>query len=406
LLIVNNQQRSTSEAEGRLTVLETKDRVDVRGLRGKLQAAASQKIVKAEAILVSIPFESGGVPPWSFGGSPKLQFDTLFVRLETEQGIVGWGEAFSRGEDKSLKMMIETRVLPLVIGRSAFEISKTKYDLEFQLQNFGRVGPIVYGVSAVDIALWDIVGKIAGLPLSALLGGAFSDKVEVYASLMRYGNCDDVVKATRQAIERGYRYIKLHEITEDEIRAAVEAAGSKAAVMLDTNCPWSVAEALRYDRILEPLNLYWLEEPVWPPENYVGLARVRATGRHRIAAGENAGSMHDFVAMIAAGAIDIAQPDVAKTGGVSELLKIASLCDAEGIEFVPHCAIFGPGQVATIHLNAAQQSVPMLERLYCDFEAEIYGGATLPVNGMVAVPTGPGLGLDPDPDVISRYRVA
>ncbi|HEY0219932.1 MAG TPA: mandelate racemase/muconate lactonizing enzyme family protein, partial [Afipia sp.] len=285
-----------------MKVLESKNSPDVALLQKQRPAAASQKIVKAEAILVSIPFESGGVPPWSFGGSPKLQFDTLFVRLETEQGIVGWGEAFSRGEDKALKSIIETRVLPLVIGRNAFEITKTKFDLEFQLQNFGRVGPIMYGVSAVDIALWDIVGKIAGLPLSTLLGGAFTDEVEVYASLMRYGNAYDVVKATKQAIDRGYRYIKLHEITENEIRAAVEAAGQKAAIMLDTNCPWSVAEALRYDRLLEPLNLLWFEEPVWPPENYVGLARVRATGRHRIAAGENAGSMHDFAAMIAAGA--------------------------------------------------------------------------------------------------------
>ncbi len=389
-----------------MKVSEAHDRRLVTDLSRDPRAVASQKIVKAEAILVSVPFESGGVPPWSFGGSPKLQFDTLFVRLETEQGVVGWGEAFSRGEDISLKHMIETRVLPLVIGRNVFEISRIKHDLEFQLQNFGRIGPIVYGVSAVDIALWDILGKISGLPLSVLLGGAHAREVEVYASLMRYGNCDDVVRITRQAIERGYRYIKLHEITEAEIRAAVETAGSKAVVMLDTNCPWSVTEALRYDRILEPLKLYWLEEPVWPPENYAGLAQVRATGRHRIAAGENVGSLHDFVAMIAAGAIDIAQPDVAKTGGITELLKIASLCEAEAIEFVPHCAIFGPGQVATIHLNAAQRMVPMLERLYCDFEAEIYGGATLPVGGKVAVPTAAGLGLDPDPAVIDRYRVA
>ncbi|SDT23070.1 mandelate racemase/muconate lactonizing enzyme family protein [Bradyrhizobium canariense] len=368
-------------------------------------AVAPQRIVKAETILVSIPFESGGTPPWSFGGSPRLQFDTLFVRLETEDGIVGWGEAFSRGEDKSLAALIETRVLPLVIGRNAFEISKIKFDLEFQLQNFGRIGPIVYGISAVDIALWDIMGKLTGVPLSTLLGGAFAGEVEVYASLMRYGNCADVVKATRQAIERGYRYIKLHEITENEIRASVEAAGSDALVMLDTNCPWSVAEALRYDELLKPLNLYWLEEPVWPPENYVGLARVKATGRHRIAAGENAGSLHDFVAMIEANAIDIAQPDVAKTGGVSELLKIAALCDAKGIEFVPHCAIFGPGQVATIHLSAAQRQLPLLERLYCDFEAELYRGETTPKRGKVRVPAGPGLGLDPALDVIDRYRV-
>lgn len=364
------------------------------------------KITKAETILVSIPFEAGGIPPWSFGGSPKCAFDTLFVRLETESGLVGWGEAFSRNEDMAVKSLIDTRVLPLVLGRDPAAIAKIKFDLEFQLQNFGRVGPVMYGISAVDTALWDLQGKAAGQPLVNLLGGPFAQDVEVYASLLRYGNVDDVVRITRQAVERGYRYIKLHEVTLPEIRAAVEAAGDDAAVMLDTNCPWSVVEALRYDEELEPLGLMWLEEPVWPPENYRGLARVRATGRHRIAAGENAGSLHDFMAMIDAGAIDIAQPDVAKTGGVTELLKIAALCETHAVEFVPHCALFGPGQVATIHLNAAQRSVPPLERLYCDFEAELYGGETLPKAGMVAVPTGPGLGLEPDPEVIARYRVA
>lgn len=364
------------------------------------------KIARAETILVSIPFEAGGVPPWSFGGRPRSNFDTLFVRLETDTGIVGWGEAFSRNEDKALKQLIDTRLLPLVLGRNPSTIAKIKFDLEFQLQNFGRIGPIMYGISAIDIALWDIQGKSCGLPVATLLGGAFAETVEVYASLMRYGNVKDVVAATRKAVDQGYRYIKLHEVTTREIHAAVEATGTDAKVMLDTNCPWSVAEALRYDQELEPLGLYWLEEPVWPPENFKGLALVRATGRHRIAAGENAGGLHDFAAMIREHAIDIAQPDVAKTGGVTELLKIAALCEAHGVEFVPHCALFGPGQVATIHLNAAHWSVPMLERLFCDFEVELYGGSTLPKDGVVSVPTRAGLGLDPDPDVIERYRVA
>ena len=206
------------------------------------------KITKAETILVSIPFEAGGIPPWSFGGSPKCAFDTLFVRLETESGLVGWGEAFSRNEDMAVKSLIDTRVLPLVLGRDPAAIAKIKFDLEFQLQNFGRVGPIMYGISAVDTALWDLQGKAAGQPLVNLLGGPFAQDVEVYASLLRYGNTDDVVRITRQAVERGYRYIKLHEITLPEIRAAVEAVGDNAAVMLDTNCPWSVAEALRYGR--------------------------------------------------------------------------------------------------------------------------------------------------------------
>lgn len=363
------------------------------------------KISKAESILVSIPFEAGGTPPWSFGGKPSNNFDTLLVRLETDTGIVGWGEAFSRNRDVALKQLMDMRVLPLVIGKDPLRISKIKYDLEFQLHNFGRVGSVEYCISAIDIALWDILGKSCGAPLVQLLGGMFSAKIETYASLMRYGNVKDVVKATRGAVERGYRFVKLHEIGLKEIRAAVNAAGNGVRVMLDTNCPWSVEEALANSRDLADLGLLWLEEPIWPPENYHGLARVRQQGLHRIASGENAGSMHDFMAMFREGAIDIAQPDVAKTGGLTELVKISALCDAHAIEFNPHCALFGPGQVATIHLNASRRTTPILERLYCDFEVELYGKATIPSQGWINVPTRPGLGLDPDPKVIKRFRV-
>jgi D-galactarolactone cycloisomerase len=132
---------------------------------------------------------------------------------------------------------------------------------------------------------------------------------------------------------------------------------------------------------------------------------MRQQGLHRIAAGENAGGLHDFMAMISEDAVDIAQPDVAKTGGLTEMLKIAALCEAHGIEFVPHCALFGPGQVATIHLTAAHRSTPLFERLYCDFEVELYGEATVPKNGKIKVPTGPGLGLEPLPEVLERFRV-
>lgn len=363
------------------------------------------KIAKAEAILLNLPFAGGGTPPWSFGGAPANTFDILLVRLETEDGIVGWGEAFSRNKDVALKQVIETRVLPLVLGRECRQISRIKHELEFQLHNFGRIGPIVYGIAAVDIALWDILGKSCGTPLVDLLGGAYAEDLEVYASLMRYGNVPDVVTAVERCIEQGYNCIKLHEIDMNVIRAAAKAAESSAILILDTNCPWSVPEALRYSRELEPLGLLWLEEPIWPPENYIGLAAIRKLGKHRIAAGENAGSLHDFAAMFEAAAIDIAQPDVAKSGGITEVLRIAALCEAFGIEFMPHCALFGPGQVATIHINAAQRGTPMLERLYCDFEVELWGAATVPQRGRVAVPRAPGLGLTPDPKVIERFHV-
>jgi len=363
------------------------------------------KIANAECILLSMPFESGGTPPWSFGGKPANNFDILLVRVETESGLIGWGEAFSRNRDMALKAAIETRVLPLIIGKDVTKIVKIKHDLEFQLHNFGRIGPIIYGISAVDIALWDIMGKACNAPLSQLLGGSMTSDLEVYASLMRYGGIREVETATHKAAAQGYRFIKLHEVDMEVIRAAVAAAGPDVRIMLDTNCPWSVAEATHYSRELSDLNLFWLEEPVWPPENYSGLADIRRLGIHRIASGENAGSLFDFVAMIRENAVDIAQPDVAKTGGITEVMKIGALCEAHGVEFVPHCAIFGPGQVATVHLNAAYRSTPMLERLFCEFETELWGEKMTPVHGKVAVPNGPGLGLEPDPDVIRSFRI-
>src|ERR1700674_4474624 len=169
-----------------------------------------------------MPFEAGGIPPWSFGGQPANSFDVLLVRLETDSGLVGWGEAFSRGRDMALKQLIDTRLLSLIIGRDASQISKIKHDLEFQLHNFGRNGAVEYGIAAIDIALWDLLGKSCGAPLNCLLGGAFVDQLETYASVMRYGNVNDVVKATQRALDRGYRYIKLHEIGIEEITAAVQ----------------------------------------------------------------------------------------------------------------------------------------------------------------------------------------
>ena len=364
------------------------------------------KVVKAETILVSIPFESGGLPPWGWGGAPANTFDILLVRLETEDGLVGWGEAFSRMADVALKQLIDTRVLPLVVGRDSRQIARIKHDIEFNLHNFGRSGSIMYGISAVDIALWDIAAKRAGQPLCNLLGGPSATEVEVYASFVRYGTRLRLPPPWSGPSPRATAGSSCTKSTVPVIRPPARPPAGKAGIMLDMNCPWSVEQALAIDAEIANLGLYWFEEPVWPPENYRGLAEVRATGRHRIAAGENAGSLFDFVAMHDAGAIDIAQPDVAKAGGVTELVKIARFCEANGLTFSPHCAIFGPGQIATIHLTAAEVRPPLFERLYLDFEAEIFGNAGVVKGGKLKVPTAPGLGVDPDPEIIARYKVA
>ncbi len=189
-----------------------------------------------------------------------------------------------------------------------------------------------------------------------------------------------------------------------QIKAAREAAGPGVDLMVDCNCPWTVEQAIAMARQLEPYGLHWLEEPVWPPENHAGLAAVRKAGRIAIAAGENAMTA-DFKSMFEARAVTYAQPSVTKIGGVSEMVKVIALADSFGVEVVPHSAYFGPGLLASLHLIAAMTHEAPVERFYCDFDVNPYHDAINPKEGRIAVPQGPGLGVDPDPKVIERLRV-
>ena len=178
----------------------------------------------------------------------------------------------------------------MLIGRDPSGIDALMHDLQQTLHLFGRSGAVMYALSGVDIALWDIAGKVAGKPLYKLLGGA-DRALPAYASLLRCSGPDAVAASCARALEQGYRQIKLHEITVPAVQAARDAIGPDVALMLDTNCPWSVEEALAMVAALRPFDLHWLEEPVWPPEDHAGLAKVRAAGAV-IAAGENAAGLH------------------------------------------------------------------------------------------------------------------
>jgi L-alanine-DL-glutamate epimerase-like enolase superfamily enzyme len=205
-------------------------------------------------------------------------------------------------------------------------------------------------------------------------------------------------------VERGFRHIKLHEHSVEAVKAAREGAGAGIAIMNDTNCPWTVAQAIEMERAYRPYNLHWLEEPVWPPEDHAGLARVRRQGTTRIAAGENAAGLHDFVDQFEKGSIDIAQPSVTKIGGITEMRKIIAAAEAHSVELVPHCAYFGPGNLASIHIVASLATDTLLENIYANLEANPFGDAMLAKDGKVRVPAGPGLGVEPDMAVVEKYR--
>jgi L-alanine-DL-glutamate epimerase-like enolase superfamily enzyme len=266
---------------------------------------------------------------------------------------------------------------------------------------------LIYGLSAIDIALWDIAGKLAKQPVHRLLGGSDTTSLPAYASLARYGDPEFVAKNVVRALRSGYRHLKLHEIDVNCVRAAREAAGDDVEIMLDVNCPWSVREALDMTNKLRPFNLRWLEEPVWPPENYAGLAQVRQHGGIPIAAGENASTLMEFEHLLEAKAVDFIQPSVAKMGGITELRKVYALADAKNTTVKAHCFYDGPGVLAAVHAMAALGGPESwVEWRYFDLEAQLYGDTIIPKNGAMPVPQSPGLGLEPNADVIRKYRLA
>jgi L-alanine-DL-glutamate epimerase-like enolase superfamily enzyme len=361
------------------------------------------KIERIEAHLIRVPFDMGAAPR-PFAGMSWTSVDTLFVRVITDQGIEGWGEGWGHVACPTTLAALSSLVGPAFVGQDAQDRADLMRRMQHRFHIHGRTGPIAYALSAIEIALWDIAGKAASQPIAMLLGGA-PRELDAYASLLRYSEPLLVTKAVERALAQGFRHIKLHEESIDAVRAARQAAGESTWLALDTNCPWSVSEAIEHARALEALRLAWLEEPIWPPEDHQGLARVRAATTLPVAAGENAMSVHELGRMFAAGAVDICQPSVIKFGGIGAVAQAAALAQAHSIQYVPHCFYFGPGFLASLHLAAALAPDVPFELFIGDLEASPYHDAVRARNGRLAVPDGPGLGIEPDMTVIDEYRL-
>jgi len=363
------------------------------------------KIKSIETILLNIPYSSGGPSDTeAWGGTAWRTADVLLVKVGTDTGITGWGEAFGYNVIPATRAAIDQILAPMCLGRDPLKIDVLMLELQQKLHIFGRSGPIIFGLSGLDIALWDIAGKAAGQPVHKLLGGARSPRLTCYASLVRYTDPKIVAHNVGRALEQGFHHVKLHEIEIAAIRSARQVAGPDVDIMLDVNCPWSVRDALEMAEKLRPFDLRWLEEPVWPPEDYGALAQVRAGGGIAVAAGENATTLTQFQHLLEAGAVDYLQPSPAKMGGISEMHKVFALAARYKIAVAPHSFYDGPAFLGGLHVNAAMCSDPLVEWRFFDLEARLYGDAAIPERGSIAVPQAPGLGFDPDPEVIRRYR--
>lgn len=358
------------------------------------------KITAIETSVVSLPFDMGG-PYQRFAGQLWDRMQILLVKVETEDGLTGWGEAFGHAAIPTTRAAIDSILAPLMLGRDSGDIQALRRQVLHGTHLLGRNGSFVYGFSGIEIALWDILGKRCGQPLWRLLGGSPPPALPAYASLLNYTDPDLVAKNTAAARAAGYRSIKLHEVTREAVLAARRVADG-AEITLDVNCAWLPARARQMARSLAGDGLRWLEEPVWPPEDVESLASVRALGIP-IAAGENVAGLFGFKTLIDAGAIDVAQPSVTKVGGIAEMVDVLRLCQSRGVEAVAHSPYFGPGFIATLHVAAALIETPMIEVLWLEMEANPFDPWVRPQQGMLAVPRGPGLGCDPDPAVLARY---
>jgi len=362
------------------------------------------KITRVEAIPLSIPFTYGGDAMRLGTGASWKALDFCLVKVETDAGLTGWGEAFSYTCRRATTAAVQDMIAPLAVGQDARDIAGLAARIQKQLHIFGRFGVTAFALSGLDIALWDIAGKAAGLPLHRLIGGARRESIACYASLLRYAEPELVAKHCTQARDEGFAAVKLHEVADNAIAAARAALGPGTPLLLDVNCEWRLADALAAGRRLREHDPAWFEEPVFPPEDFAGLREVGAACGLPIASGENLCFATQFETMLAARAVQIAQPSVTKVGGVTEFLKVLALAEAHNVRVAPHSPYFGPGALATLHLIAAHLPEAWFEYFWLKAEAKLYGALLDPARGALGVPQGPGLGADPDPAVLARYR--
>jgi L-alanine-DL-glutamate epimerase-like enolase superfamily enzyme len=354
-------------------------------------------IADVRAVPISFPVPPNQSVRLGIGRSVKR--DAVLVRVESSDGHVGWGEAHHGRCPGAIAKLVDTTLRELVLGMDAFDVNGVWARVyRMQLASHGMGAAAALALSGLDIALWDLRGKLERRPLFELLGGAVRSRVPAYASLLQYyGSSARVAQHVRRAVDAGYGAIKLHERSVDAVAAAREVLGAGIPLMVDTNCGWTPAEVVDAIRPMAAFDPAWIEEPVWPPEDTEALMAVKRSTGLPMAAGENAASVHELESLVLTGAADYVQPSVIKSGGVTMLQRLSQLCqNSNSVAFSPQTAFFGPGFLATLHVLAAHRDDVRVERLYCELAHTPYAHAVRMKDGGFDVPDRPGLGAEPD----------
>jgi len=319
--------------------------------------SADLKIVDLNAYPTSFP-----VPPENrvaLGIGTAVKRDAVVVKVTTAGGLVGWGESHHGRAHTAVAKLIETTLKQLVLGMDAADVVgvwKKIYDK--QLASHGMGAGTCLAMSGIDMALWDIRGKAAGMPLYRLLGGS-RRAVPAYAGgvSLGYQPPAQLIEELKKSLDAGYKAVKLRvgdspKRDLERIRAVRKACGDDLVILTDANIGYSVEDARQVMPGMDELNVAWLEEP-FPAHDYRSYRLAKGFGRTPLAAGENHYTRFEFNRVIEDGAITILQPDLSKTGGITEALRIAAMASAHKLPIHPHSSMTGLNHAASIHFLAA-----------------------------------------------------
>jgi L-alanine-DL-glutamate epimerase-like enolase superfamily enzyme len=380
--------------------------------------------VQATWVHVPIPYERQHVS--DFGRIAS--FDSVLVRVETDDGLVGWGEAKagvgSAASGYGLAAIINRDLAPLLVGQDPRDVSRL-WDVMYNtpregfaldrghvLPQLGRRGLSISAIAGVDIALWDLLGKSLGAPVWRLLGGRRAERMPAYAS----GGWADEARIGEQLLgyveQGGFRAVKMRVGVMDgepyrsaaRVRAARTALGPDVKLMADAHGTWTVAEAKAFCRMVEDCDLYWLEEPV-TADDKTGLAEVRRASTVPIATGESEFTRHDFREIAELRGADVLQPDLAIAGGITEGVRIGAIASAYNLRLAPHLWSGAPAFAAGVALAASQSAGFILEYSLGanPLLHELIHEKFAVVDGQLEVPDRPGLGIVIDEGFVRRH---
>jgi D-galactarolactone cycloisomerase len=325
------------------------------------------------------------------------------LELHTDAGIIG------RSVPAGSQEIITQQLMPRIAGMNPFHIEAIWDRMYRYNRKPVAKGLYIAAMGAIDIAVWDIIGKALNRPVCEVLG-VFSERIRVYAAGGYYEEgkgIKELVKEMESYVSEGFRAVKMKiggeamETDVERVRAVREAIGPKIDLMIDANNRWTAPEAIRFGRLVEKYNPFWFEEPV-EADDFAGCAEVKRKLSIPIAAGENEFTRWGARDLITANAVDILQCDTVLAGGISEGRKIATLASANHIRVSPH----GNPHMA-VHLLASLPNALIMET-YPAVESQYNLALPLfPVkDGYIETPKKPGLGIDPDPEVVKKYRVS